>query len=433
VAVLQNLPEPGTAPGALSASQVTTLLDIAGGPLGTVSKIVQTVLTVAGRRYGYQVSMDVMTETPVASGISSGPGSVAGTAGTVTAMSSVGSTIVLARVMSVSRGTTLASHTFTEPDDEDAVEAAGLWAAGYILNKSNRIPGWAAWNADTARALAVAGSRNDCTIPLRVLESALHEAPDSGILLTRLGHRYELAGRRIDAISCYARAVTAHPHYWVARYRLAAALGAMRHDERWSAKPASERRDDLRAVGPAIIALCVHVGGELGQLQTDISPDDAPSHFKTLAIELFKALATDTRYKHRLVSALRRSERDSTWPSLAPMSTSAARRFHPLVKSAYMSLGDEHALSELSKEAANPRSGWQISYNAACGYASIATSADARKEEYAQKALCLLEQTLVRPGIHQLSANWVEEDPALSSLAGSPRFIKFLAQLRPGD
>ena len=406
VAVLRNVAEPGAAPGAPSASPVTTLLDIAGGPLGAVSKIVQAVLTVAGRRYGYQVSIDVTTD---------------------------GSTTVLARVKSVSGGITLASNTFQDSDDEDAVEAAGLWTAGEILNRSSRIPSWAAWNADTARALAVAENRDDRTIPLTVLAAALQEAPGSGLLLTRLGHRYELAGRRIDAIGCYARAVTAHPHYWVARYRLAAAVGAMRHDPDWSAKPASERRDDLRAIEPAIIALRVHVGAELGQLQTDDRPDDAAGHFKTLAMALFRALASDTRYMHRLVSALRRSERDSSWPSLIPMSTSPAHRFHPLVTSAHMSLGDEQELSKLSKQAAKPGSWWQISYNAACGYASIATTDGGQKAEFAQQALSLLEQTLVRPGIHQLSADWVREDSALSSLAGSPRFSKFLAQLRPGD
>ena len=251
-------------------------------------------------------------------------------------------------------------------------------------------------------------------------------------MLTRLGHRYELAGRRIDAVGCYARAVTAHPHYWVARYRLAAALGAMRHDPDWSAKPASQRQDYLRPVEAAIIALHVDVGGEFGNLQAD-DPSGAPGHFKALAIALFRALATDTRYKYRLVSALRRSERDSTWPSLAPMSTSAAHRFHPLVKSAYMSLGDVNELSKLSKVAAKPGSWWQISYNAACGYASMATTDVVQKAEFPRQALSLLEQTLVRPGIHQLSADWVREDSALSSLVGCPRFSKFLAQLRPGD
>ena len=146
VAVLRNVAEPGAAPGAHSASPVTTLLDIAAGPLGAVGKIVQAVLTVVGRRYGYQVSIDVTTSE---------------------------TTTVLARVKSVSGGITLATNTFEEPDDEAAVEAAGLWTAGEILKRSSRIPSWAEWNAETASALAVAENRSDRTIPLTRLEAAL--------------------------------------------------------------------------------------------------------------------------------------------------------------------------------------------------------------------------------------------------------------------
>ena len=39
VAVLQNVAEPGAAPGSPSTNPVTTLLDIAGGPLSAASKI----------------------------------------------------------------------------------------------------------------------------------------------------------------------------------------------------------------------------------------------------------------------------------------------------------------------------------------------------------------------------------------------------------
>ena len=68
VAVLQNVPEPGAAPGAVSANPVTDLLDIASGPLAAVNKIVQSALRVVGRRYGYQVSMDVTTDAAAAAG-----------------------------------------------------------------------------------------------------------------------------------------------------------------------------------------------------------------------------------------------------------------------------------------------------------------------------------------------------------------------------
>ena len=441
VAVLQNVAEPGVAPGAPSASPVTTLLSIASASLGPVTKIVQAVLTVAGQRYGYQVSMDVTRNAAATSGTAPGPAGT-GTAGTATAASSAGIAAVLVRVTSISGGLTLASRLFTDPDDEAAVRAAGLWAAGDILNRSSRIPSWAEWNADTASARVLASVGTRCTIP--ELKSALQEAPNSGLLLARLGHCYELAGLRTDAIGCYARAVAAHPHYWVARYRLAAALGTMRHDARsWVKKHGPERRDDLRSVTPAIEALQVHIDCRLPQqLETVTSAGDAHDAFKSVALALFTALDLDTRYPQRVLGALRRSERDLTWPTLVPPSTSAGRRFHPLVVSALRSLGDAGQLGKLRDSADRPQSGWQISYNGACGYASSIDSlsvpnADktliARRKKYAEQALCLLEQTLVRPGIHQLSAEWVKEDAALSSIAASPRFTRFVDQLRPGD
>lgn len=111
-----------------------------------------------------------------------------------------------------------------------------------------------------------------------------------------------------------------------------------------------------------------------------------------------------------------------------PPSTSAGRRFHPLVKSALRSLGEKSQLGKLRVAADRPQSWWQISYNAACGYAS---SVDPAPDPC--QALRLLEQTLVRPGIHQLSAEWVAADAALSGLRACPRFTRFVAQLRAGD
>lgn len=484
VAVLQNVPEPGAAPGADSANPVTDLLDIASGPLAAVNKLVQSVLRVIGRRYGYQISMDVTTDAPAASGA----GTTTGSGGTSAATTRVGDTTVLIRVMSISGEVTLASRIFPSPADEDAVRCAGLWAAGYILNRSSRIPSWAAWDAETAHAVTMATSNSDLTIP--GLESALKEAPNSGILLCLLGHHYELAGRRIEAINSYARAVTAHPRYSVARYRLGTTLASMRHDSDWGAKDYKARQDDLRAVETAITTLKVNVGNELTKLRAEKGPVDASPEFKSLATKLLRALAKDTQYPYRLVNALRRSSRDSIWPSLAPMSTSVAAAFHPLVKSAYKALGNDDDLCKLEQKARKPGSWWQISYNAACGYASNLTDAveehkaaqeaeekakkaaekaaqeaaqnateaakkaaqeatqNAQKAEKkakdaaqkarqkAEKALELLEQALVRRGVHQLSADWVKEDTDLKCLKTSyaaARFDRFLAQLRSGD
>ena len=84
------------------------------------------------------------------------------------------------------------------------------------------------------------------------------------------------------------------------------------------------------------------------------------------------------------------------------------------------------------KTAANkPDSWWQISYNAACAYATCVQADPDR----VVNAFGLLEQTVAHPGIHQLTANWVKLDPDLQSvrLSDPPRFERFAAQLRSGD
>jgi hypothetical protein len=164
--------------------------------------------------------------------------------------------------------------------------------------------------------------------------------------------------------------------------------------------------------------------------------------FRDLAEKLLRSLECDTRRRYLLVDALRRSERKSVWPALAPMSKHPAARFPDLVRSARRVLsGDEHDCKKLDKTANADGSWWQISYNAACGHADNVAravdradsdstpSADMRHE--ADIAMTFLEQTLVRPGVEQLSAEWVSRDPDLAVLRPFPRFKRFLAQLRP--
>jgi tetratricopeptide (TPR) repeat protein len=432
VAVLQNVPEPGAAPGSPSTNPVTTLLGIAGVAPTAVTKIIQAIQAVAGRRYGYQVAIDVTSEDVADSSLMTGG---AGTAVT----NSAGITTVLVRVMSLS-GVTYASHLCESHDEMDAVRTAGLWAAGDILNRSSRIPHWAAWEAETAQALVTA--KNRAAHSISDLQAALAIAPNSGILLVLLGHRYELAGQSAAAIECYARAVTAYPRYAVARYRLAASLSTMRHEDftRPRSPDQAESEDSmLHAVRAAAGKLKLDVGSDIRGV-----PDAAM--FGNLAEKLLRSLECDTRWRYLLVDALRRSERKSVWPALAPMSKHPAARFPDLVRSARQVLsGDEHDCKKLDKAANSDGSWWQISYNAACRHAdNVARAVDRRADgaasdsmpsadmrDEADVAMTFLEQTLVRPGIEQLSAEWVSRDPDLAVLRPFPRFKRFLAQLRP--
>jgi hypothetical protein len=448
VAVLQNVAEPGSAPGSPSTNPVTTLLGIAGGSLSGLSKAVEAVQAVIGRRYGYQVAVDVTSGDLADSSLETG--GAASTAG-----NSAGTTAVLVRVMSLTSGATYASHLCQSPSPLAAVRTAGLWAAGDILNRSSRIPHWAAWQAETAHALVTAKNQTVHNIP--ELEAALTVVPNSGILLVLLGHQYELTGRPLDAIECYARAVTAYPRYGVARYRLAVALASMHHQAfgwRCSGDQAERENGMLRAVRAAVDKLGVQDGGALAAASAQTAPGTTlfqpqPSRhlFKAVAANLLRALERDTTRRYLLVDALRRSERKSVWPSLVPLSKHPAARFHDLVRSALRAL--EGQRDDLDKATQKDGSWWQVSYNAACCHAARITAADGppgtaaapaeeegkkeTQEREASKALDYLEQTLVRPGVEQLSADWVSRDPDLAVLRALPRFQRFLTQLRPGE
>lgn len=436
VAVLQNVAEPGAAPGSPSTNPVTTLLDIAGGPLSAANKIVQAIQAVAGQRYGYRVTIDVTT------GNLAGSGLVSGKTGAIP--SGPAETTVLVRVMSLTSGVTYTSHLCEAPDPLQAVQTAGLWAAGYILNRSSRIPHWAAWEAETAHALVTAKSTAEHTIP--DLQAALASAPNSGILLVLLGHQFELEGQMLDAITCYARAVTAYPRYFVARYRLAAALALMRHARDWRLTGQIEAEDDMRrAVTAAVRELELRDGSAITDMTVQ-NPDRTA--FADLARTLLRALEFDTRWDYRLAGVLRRSERESIWPALTPFSQHPAARFPGLVRSARQALGDDETqLCKLYEKADKPGGWWQISYNAACVHATKIVSADSepppadtdgreawkeKNDEQAGLALDFLEQTLVRMGVEQLSAEWVSRDADLAMLRDLPRFNRFLAQLRSG-
>lgn len=93
-----------------------------------------------------------------------------------------------------------------------------------------------------------------------------------------------------------------------------------------------------------------------------------------------------------------------------------------LAKSAQLVYGDAAKLADVTDHAKRPDSSWQISYNLACYYASTAPSL----------ALDALERCLVRPGVEQLTAEWVQRDPDLKAISSSPRFAAFCAQLDQG-
>ena len=396
VAVLRNLDEPGAAPGASASNPVTNLIDAVSGPLTQIGKILDVVYKVAGRRYGYEVTTDISADTSTAAPV----------------------TTVLVKLKSIAGDQTFATRVFERETDEQAVRTAGLWAAGKILERSTRIPTWAAWNAYTAEALSTAFLEAPTT---EQLEEAVKQAPGSGLLLAMLGQAYESApGRRVDAVEMYARAVAAHPRYLVARYRLGAALAAMRDDLTWTQLQRPERERALRSVQRAAEALHISVTQLAGP---PANPTPQPAYFMALARAFLHELRVDTRLWHRLVSAIRRSERDAVAPVRLIRWSDPDARFHPLVKSLCIAYAEDFRGDRLVGYASRPRRWWQVSYNAACGLAV---------HEQPDKAFLMLEQALIKPGVEQLSADWVNKDVDLASLRGDARFADFVQQLRTG-
>jgi hypothetical protein len=163
--------------------------------------------------------------------------------------------------------------------------------------------------------------------------------------------------------------------------------------------------------------------------------------FMNQARRFLHELDVDTRLWHRLVSGLRRSERDAIAPVALIHWTKPSARFHPLVKSICMAYAEGKDFHEdrLVSYASKPRRWWQVSYNAACGlaYHLSAPAPDGSPapaaRELRDRAMSMLEQALLKPGIEQLSAEWVQQDIDLADLHGDPRFASYVKQLRTGS
>lgn len=395
IAVLENVAEPGAAPGSTATSPVTTLLDTFVDKSNWVKQVIELVLKLVGERDGYKVSADV-----------------------------AGDARVLVRIKDLRTGTTLATNVERGPDTDVTVRAAGLWAAGEILHRSTRIPSWAEWNADTAKALATAKQRSPS---VEDLEAAVRTAPDAGLLLYKLGHAYELDGRQHEALVIYARAVAAHPRYVLARYRLGTALGML---SRRDTSDPWVTDDDARAAAVDALARAlrrlgldtVTVALDLAFLRCGVSWGEQGA-FRRLAVTVLGDLQKATTRRNLLAASLRRADRDLVLPVVLSLGLSGRRnRLSWVVRSA----GAVYSMSEpevarIVRQADKPGTWWQISYNAACATAAT----DSRK------AMRLLEQCLVRPGVHQLDARWVRRDPDLEPLGGE-RFKAFLRRLDGG-
>jgi hypothetical protein len=402
-ALLVNLSEPAAAPGATTPTQVTDLAELTS--VSGLSKLVTAVASVVTKPGGFTVKGDVLGPTEKG-----------------------GEWSVVTKVTDAWTGDQVAVRTLAGPSPVEACRAAGLWAAAFVINRSSRVPAWAQWSPSSATALA--GDPSSKEVATEALENAIAEAPTSGLLLAELGYAYDIAERRLDALSLYARAVALYPRYLVTRYRFAVSLGMMTKDV-WAMAPLWERKRITKELERTFFRLQVD-STEVAGLQS-VTDDDVAERFRLLAEEVHADLENNVHWWNWTVQVFRRSERSVVWPRLRSMWGAFGRgtRWLWLVRSARLavsfapgtSLGsDAQATYEtITATARRVGSFWQLSYNLACFHARTGD---------VDTALDWLETALERPGGGQVAGEWLEKDPDLASLRATDRFKWVVAQVK---
>lgn len=403
VALLKNLKTPAAAPGSAVAQSITDISALAGAEAGVIGKAFAAISNTLSPAPGYSVEVDVVEPEKEE-------------ADTTAKATAARRTRVLARVSSASTKESIGSAVFERDSARQAMQSAGLWAAGFLLNRSTRVPSWATWNEGTAEALDAANAEDPT---LADLQQAAKTAPASGWILVLYGNGLELADRRLDAVGVYARAVAAHPRYLIARYRLAVALAMSGHSsaKAWTSASLAARAAALGSVRRAAARLDVDES-----LVAGVQTAPTQTTLFALARRLLETIEEDSSGVLPWAGSLRRSERSMDWLGWWHGGRTSNSAIKWLAKSAQLVYGDAAKLADVTDHAKRPDSSWQISYNLACYYASTAPSL----------ALDALERCLVRPGVEQLTAEWVQRDPDLKAISSSPRFAAFCAQLDQG-
>jgi hypothetical protein len=404
-AVLVNVREPSTAPGTDALTAVTNLGEL-GGAAGTALASIATALkAIVAKPGGYTVHGEVIP-------------SVGG---------NPNQWRVLTRVNDAWTDEQVAVATLHGATSCLACRAAGYWAAAVILSRSVRVPDWATWSAATADSLAL--YHETATDNLAELERAVKMAPTSGVLLVRLAGQYDLAERTLEALTLYARAVTTHPRYLVARYRLAVSAGSLGADGSvWAAAPAHQQR----RVALELSRACHRLGNvDLVRAVTALAqhpaadPDEIQAAFRALTRELYQSIENDVRWPDLLAQSFRRRERSIAWQWLWRRSktTGPAAYWRWLARSARLvsvePAGSPPQLEAVEAQAKKENSSWQLSYNVACYYA---------RNGRPDAALGWLETALERPASYQLTG-WAERDPDLAAIRHTPRFEWVMSQV----
>lgn len=233
--VIRNVPEPGAIPGGEALAPVGDLVAHSDVPQKwLVSGVIDAARTIFATKGGFTVIFSTREAEK---------GHVA-----------------FVRLRDTRTGGHLASYLARADTPEAAARRAGFWVAGWIISRSDYVPGWAQWSEEDARGFLrlpwVSGSSmpwgpDDMADPASFDPNAVNS-----MILAQRAYARQLFPRRLDggkseapatqttppgtddrpnadgrdhfaALEDFARAVNREPRYPVARYRRGAVLGTM--------------------------------------------------------------------------------------------------------------------------------------------------------------------------------------------------------------
>jgi hypothetical protein len=452
--LLQNVAEPSAVPGGKALDPLTDLLDasseLSSSPvMKALQAIARAVKAAITPPLGYAVSAAYQ------------PGEEG----------AADDHLVFLRVQDRRTKQTLASTTVQGRTEDEALQCAGFWTAGWIVNKSVVTPRWTSWSETTSKALAAYTSRK---APLDQLELAINQAPWSGLLSVRLGERYDLEGEHRKAFELYVRASTLYPRFLVARYRAAVSLSLLASDPEklWASAPESELQtlvasfmrywqETMGTAFPADEARVLEF-----PFDATTTPERVTAILAGAACRQLEAMKPMTGWWFASSNAFRRRER-SAWlrTALPTRGTYLDRKRRRLIGDTCAALArlrlavpepsdDEDTIArllgtprptareralldellnqrvpaaaaadatavELEGKARHVPSAWQVVYNLACYWA-----VRGRRD----RALDLLDEALNQPNSTQVD-RWLERDPDLANLTNEPRFRRLVARL----
>ena len=204
-AIRKNVTQPGTYPGA-GAQPLTDLQTLVGvSEKGPVAAAIGLVKAIVSWPRGSLVDVFVVAPPTPSAEV---------TAPTSTDEESAKGTPpyrVLVTVRDAATRKQVDVKEFRHEQLRPACAEAGHWAAAVVIASSPRFPRWATWSPRSAAAFAAVDTIGD-EPSVTALEKALVLAPNSGLLLHRLGDALELAQRHGSRLSSATPGPFGGPH-----------------------------------------------------------------------------------------------------------------------------------------------------------------------------------------------------------------------------